>query len=224
MCPPVFPIIPSQDPVEERILDAAERLFAAQGIEPVSLWDIVLEARVDEWAIHHYFGTKRLLIKGVFLRRLAPLNQRWVELFDELERKCPNGRPGLEEVLWTLIYPVVEQGMQDRNNMVFFKLMARGMSEVNEEIRHLLRTEYAPFLARMDAMLLRSVPELAPENLTWVIKFVMGAIDISLTVLIAENRSQRPLSPGQTPIEELMDRIVTFTIGGLHAMVQKYKD
>ena len=47
---------------KERILDAAERLFAAHGFAGTSLRAVTKEAGVNLAAVHYHFGTKEDLL------------------------------------------------------------------------------------------------------------------------------------------------------------------
>jgi AcrR family transcriptional regulator len=59
------------------IMDAAERLFAYNGIEGVSLRQILIEAKQrNKYAISLYFGTKEDLVFAIISRRIAEMNVR----------------------------------------------------------------------------------------------------------------------------------------------------
>ena len=58
--------------VEERrqaILDAAEALFAENGIAATSVRSILAAAGANVAAVHYHFGSKEKLVEGVFRRR-----------------------------------------------------------------------------------------------------------------------------------------------------------
>jgi AcrR family transcriptional regulator len=55
------------------ILDAAERLFAAQGYSATSVREIAGASGVTPAMIHYYFGNKTALLKTVMERTLEPL-------------------------------------------------------------------------------------------------------------------------------------------------------
>jgi AcrR family transcriptional regulator len=63
----------------EALLDAAERLFATQGLDAVSLRQIGVEAgQRNTAAAHYHFGTKEALVDALFERRMTPVNEhRW---------------------------------------------------------------------------------------------------------------------------------------------------
>ncbi|MEJ2200328.1 MAG: TetR family transcriptional regulator, partial [Desulfuromonadaceae bacterium] len=64
-----------QPDTKERILDAAEELFARQGFHATSLRAITGGAQVNLAAVNYHFGSKDGLLEAVFSRRLTPLNQ-----------------------------------------------------------------------------------------------------------------------------------------------------
>ena len=57
----------------ERIMDAAERLFAAQGYRGTSLRDIAQVANIKEPGIYNHFQGKKGLYSAVLDRALAPM-------------------------------------------------------------------------------------------------------------------------------------------------------
>ena len=57
---------------KERILDAAERLFAERGFAATSLRSITAAAGVNLAAVNYHFRSKEALLEAVFTRRLGP--------------------------------------------------------------------------------------------------------------------------------------------------------
>ncbi len=58
----------------ERILDAAEELFAEKGIVATSLRVLTKAAGVNLAAVHYYFGSKEALLDAVLERRAEAVN------------------------------------------------------------------------------------------------------------------------------------------------------
>jgi len=59
----------------ERLLDSAERLFAAQGFADTSVREITEAARANLGAVNYYFRSKELLYAEVFARRATQLRE-----------------------------------------------------------------------------------------------------------------------------------------------------
>ena len=60
--------------VRERLLDAAERVFAEQGVANASVRDITGAAGANVASINYYFGSREALLAAVIHRRQEPLN------------------------------------------------------------------------------------------------------------------------------------------------------
>lgn len=61
--------------IRDRLLEAATRRFAAQGIGGTSLRDIANEAGVTPALVHYYFGGRDALLAAVIEERVMPLIQ-----------------------------------------------------------------------------------------------------------------------------------------------------
>ena len=66
----------SQQSTKERILSAAEVLFARHGFDGASLRQLTAAAGVNLAAVNYHFGSKDRLVEEVFRRRLDELNSR----------------------------------------------------------------------------------------------------------------------------------------------------
>jgi AcrR family transcriptional regulator len=64
-----------------RILEAAERRFAEDGIEAVSLRQIAADSgQRNTSAVAYHFGTRSALVAAVYQHRMAPINARRLDL------------------------------------------------------------------------------------------------------------------------------------------------
>src|SRR5437868_14601767 len=93
---------------KQRILDSAERLFAAHGFEATSLRNIIADAKVNLAAIHYHYHSKEALLAAVIHRRLDPINRERLKLLDDCERDAHDGKPSLEAVLNAFFAPAVQ--------------------------------------------------------------------------------------------------------------------
>ena len=67
---------------QEKILDAAEKLFISHGFSATSLRQVAAEAEVAKSLIFHHFQTKAELWEKVKARRMCAFAQRQQEVFD----------------------------------------------------------------------------------------------------------------------------------------------
>ena len=91
---------------KDRILDAAEELFASQGYDATSLRGLTQAAEVNLAAVNYHFGSKRKLFQAVFERRVGPINRERLALLEAREDRGPEP-PSVEELLQILIGPAL---------------------------------------------------------------------------------------------------------------------
>ena len=75
---------------KDRLLDAAERLFADKGYSATSLRDITQKAEVNLAAVNYHFGSKEALLSAALERRFDPVNRKRLELLDAAEAEAGN--------------------------------------------------------------------------------------------------------------------------------------
>jgi len=89
------------------LLDVGERMFAERGIHGASLREIGLAANQRNNGVTQYhFGDKAGLIRAIFERRAATVNQRREELLAEHERA---GRTDARSLIDAYVAPLAEQ-------------------------------------------------------------------------------------------------------------------
>src|SRR5271157_4799471 len=99
---------PVRHDTKEKILDAAERLFADHGFASTSLRQITAEAGVNLAAVNYHFHSKEALLSAVLERKVRPVNVRRIELLDQALRETGQSRPSLKKVIRAFIQPVFE--------------------------------------------------------------------------------------------------------------------
>jgi AcrR family transcriptional regulator len=105
----------------ERLLDAAERLFATRGIDAASVRDITDAAGANLAAVNYHFGSKYELIVAVVQRRADQLGQRRSELLDELEDA---GAVDLRSVIRAMVLPTAELVAADPSGRFYVSFLA----------------------------------------------------------------------------------------------------
>jgi AcrR family transcriptional regulator len=73
---------------KDKLMDAAEKLFARRGYDGTSLRDITGEAGVDLALVNYYFGSKKELLAEVLDRRGKVLNQERLRRLGEVRMKA----------------------------------------------------------------------------------------------------------------------------------------
>ncbi|MFC3227960.1 TetR family transcriptional regulator [Marinibaculum pumilum] len=94
---PPIPKLPAAG-TRDRILDAAERLFAAHGFHGVSMRTIARGAGISSGLCHYHFKTKDGVFLAMCLRRHPAFNEERWQLLEEA-RSMPPGRARLATVV-----------------------------------------------------------------------------------------------------------------------------
>lgn len=155
----------------ERLLDAAEQLFAAYGFNGVSVRTIVERAGVNLGAIPYYFGTKENLFKEVFYRRAIPLQAEREALLRRLQ--ASGRKPTVEDVLWALLEPAFRAA---RGNEAFRRLLGRASMDPTPEVSKLLAEIYTPDFTVVPRHLREVCPHLNPDEFYWRLNCLYGVM------------------------------------------------
>ena len=199
---------------KERILDAAEQLFADLGFATTSLRDITSEAGVNLASVNYHFGSKEALLSAVLARRIAPINELRTQRLDEVERGAAGAMgSALEDVLRAFIAPPFEMkaecGDGDRN---FVRLIGRVHVETNEEFRTAFINQFMTVFSRFTDALQRVLPDIEPNEITARFWFLVGAM--AHTMMWAQTAG--PTDIARDP-DEVIESLVQFGAAGLSA-------
>ena len=157
---------------KERILDAAEELFAERGFNGTSLRAVTSAAGVNLAAVNYHFGSKEALLHAALGRRIAPVNEQRLKWLERLQAQAPDGRAKVRDILESLLAPAME-AIPDR---VGRGLAGRIYSEPPDVAGPLLNELFADVAQHYIAALERSLPELPVAELAWRFQFVIGVM------------------------------------------------
>ena len=202
----------AQFSTRQRILGAAEALFAERGFAGASLRQVTTAAKVNLAAVNYHFGSKDNLIEEVFRRRLDELSHYRLENLAKLEA---TGNASLETVLDAFITPALELSLDRKGGSVFMRVLARAFAEHNSSLRRFLSENYGYVLKDFAAAFARVLPHLDKQELYWRLDIAVGA----LTYAMADfGVIQRRSGESERAYREQMARhLIHFTAAGLRA-------
>jgi AcrR family transcriptional regulator len=154
---------------KDRILDAAERLFAIRGFEATSLRAITAEAGVNLAAVNYHFQSKDTLLRAVVARRIEPVNCRRLELLDAWEA---NGCHDLYGLIRAFMIPAIELKRTNARN--FLPLLGRMYTEPGEFVEHVFKEHLREVSQRFIAAFQGALPQLSRADVIWRIHFMVG--------------------------------------------------
>ena len=127
---------------KDRILGAAEELFAQHGFTGTSLRQVTSRADVNIAAVNYHFGSKENLVNEVFRRRMDEMSAQRLEALAAAVREHPGE---LEPILAAFVEPALAMA-QDRHNGAFARMIARAYAEKNDALRRFLSEHYGHVL------------------------------------------------------------------------------
>ncbi len=201
----------------DRVIDAAEKLFAEQGFEAVSLRQITAQADVNLAAVNYYFGSKEGLIVEVMARVVGPINERRLVMLDEAESEAGGEAVEVKRILEAVFLPLMaSMNESEHSRKVMLKLAGRCMSETGSEMPEVVGRLFREVADRFCAALSRALPHLAEAEVYWRMHFTIGAMLYALNqhetlVLLSNGRVEAD------DAEKALQELVAFTAGGLCA-------
>lgn len=162
---------------KDRILGAAEELFAQHGFAGTSLRQVTSRADVNIAAVNYHFGSKENLVNEVFRRRMDDMTDlRLSQLKTALEK-----HPGqLQPVLAAFVEPALAMSQDRHGGGAFVRVVARAYAEKNDGLRKFLSDHYGHVLREFGKAIASCVPGLSKEELYWRLDFLAGALTYAM--------------------------------------------
>jgi AcrR family transcriptional regulator len=194
---------------KDKILNAAERLFAEHGFSETSLRMITAKADVNLASVNYHFGSKKTLIQAVFERFMDRFT---AGLGDELDRLDRAEKP-LEviDVLSTLTRPIVLlDELRPDGAGVFMNLLGRAYAETQGHIRRFAMERYSDISKRFTLLLQAASPTMQASEMFWRLHFMLGSFIFTLAGHKALQEISESDFDQKLSIEQIIQRLVPF--------------
>ena len=193
----------------ERIVKAAERLFAERGYEATSIRAIVAKARVNQAAINYHFAGKDGLYREVLRAAFRALTEDQVAHLEEA-RAMPRER-ALGDFVRRQLRPLTARDEISRYLRIFNWEAVRPTAV----FRKLVSEEAAPFMGAAVDLVRRFLPDADQRTLTIAAVWLIGQCSV-----FVRNREQLANAPvgltlDDATVETLGRMISRWVIGGL---------
>jgi AcrR family transcriptional regulator len=189
--------------LREQLVDAAERLFAQNGIAGTTVRDITGGAGANVASVNYYFGSREALLQAVIARRQEPLNEERLRLLAEA---APAGEPPqLRAVLHALAAPCVRLAFEHPS---FARLASRLRAEADGALWREYRASQSAVRERFQEALAAALPDLPDAELETRFHYVLGALQ--------QLWAHCPFPPEETP-DRVLTRFLRFFEAGLQA-------
>jgi AcrR family transcriptional regulator len=193
----------------ERILKAAERLFADRGYEATSVRAIVAKARVNQAAINYHFAGKDGLYREVLRIAFHALTEH--QLSHAQETKAMPREEALHEFVRHQLRPLLMRDRLSRHLRIFNWEAVRPTAVYRE----LVSEEAAPFMGLAVDLVRRFLPDADQQTLTVAAVWLIGQCSI-----FVRNREQLASPPvtlvlDEAAIARLAELVTGWVLGGL---------
>ncbi len=206
-----------RDEKRQKILDAAEKIFADSGYDGAGMRHISDVAGVAQALIHYHFETKERLFEAVVARRSREINHLREERLAALFVCSRN--PALEDITDILLRPTIEAGHRLANSANdFARILVSTANSADKRSKDIAARYYDPMAKKFIAAFEKTTPGLGHENAVWAYMFAIG---VGMTMMAQTGRPQR-LSGGlcdDGDVEAMLARIIPFITAGIRAVI-----
>jgi AcrR family transcriptional regulator len=202
---------------KDKLMDAAEKLFARRGFHGVSLREITAEAGVDLALVNYHFGTKKKLLAEVIERRGQVLNAERLQQLAAVRLAATPQAPATEAVIGAFLNPILDRlAHAGAGWHSYFALLAY-VNNSPEWGCTMISKAFDAVVREFIQALMDSLPGASAEDIYWGYNFLTGALTLSL----AETGRLDLLSGGlcrSNDVAALRARLVPYVSAGLRGL------
>lgn len=199
----------------DRLLDAAERLFATQGIQATSLRMINDAAGAKNVSASHYhFGSKDGVINALVTRRMGELADERLEGLAAVEARAGDGRPDLRAAVEAMVLPFLRTLLPPRT-VHFATFLARAGGDPTVHIEQLAPPVFWRVIERFMTIVRRACPTLSERVVAVRTRFLIQQVLVAVVELDRIGRGTRGVDP--RTVETVGRDLVDYVLGGLAA-------
>lgn len=204
-----------------KILQAAARLFADQGVGETTLRQITSLANVNLAAVNYHFGSKNGLVLAVAEAYITPLMDNLEAMLDERQALVEQ-TISLEDLVEMLMCALLRIDRQSEEAIsVFMRLLDLAYMRQQDELRAFLAERYG---RRLQPFLMHVRADSAPmddEEFFWRLHFLLGAVIFTLSNFHTLARIEQETFDREAEIERILHRLVPVLAAGLQARADK---
>lgn len=202
-------------PVREKLLDAAEALFADGGYHGVPVRDITSAAGVRLAAINDHFGSKEQLFAAVITRRAGVINDDRQKLLAALPAKA--GRKAmLLKIVEAFALPLLLRSQENEGWQNYMRLVAQLSNTRSRELL-LIAEHFNPIALDFIRVIRKAVPELDQKQSLLAYQLMLS----SVMAVFSDNLRVNVLSGNAYQSRNFAmyyDDTVRYVVGGILAM------
>ncbi|MCC5854847.1 MAG: TetR family transcriptional regulator [Idiomarina sp.] len=198
----------------ERIIRAAERLFAEQGFEATSLREITQVAGVNLASVNYHFGSKKGLIQAVMERYQSV----FMPALQQQLQALPATNLTTEQVLACLVPPLnaLTQVRQDGPE-IYLRLLGFAYSEIQGHLRRYTMNRFGEVIHQLFACFEAANSHLSADTLFWRLHFALGTTLFAQVSAQALSEIARADFQEADPEHHIIERLLPYLAAGISA-------
>lgn len=208
------------DATAQQFLNAAEKLFAAEGFARTSVRAIANESGVNLGALHYYWGSKNALIRAVLERRLKPILAERKRRYNALLEQAGKNPVEIHALLEASLVPALTvPGATPEERQSFRRLYGQALADRSPNVRGIVDDIYDESSRIFVGALRRCCDHLEDSEFFWRMNCILG----SLLYAQLNNGRMAHLSGGQftgDDVEEGIPHLIAFLAAGMLAPSQ----
>jgi AcrR family transcriptional regulator len=201
----------------DRLLDAAERLFAHRNYQSVTLREIAAEANANVGQIAYHFGKKDALVRQTIQRRAGELNRERIALLEQYEGLVGKNNVDIEPLVRALILPYFNRLEQEDEQWRHFATFV-GRSVWDGTLSSYMSESFDDVAKLYIDAIMRAMPQLDHADAIRGFHFLM-AIMHAATVRDSRIEGLLGMAASTPSCAAYTDIIVPYICGGFKALV-----
>jgi AcrR family transcriptional regulator len=196
------------DITRERILRAAQSLFADRGYKDTSVRAVVAKAKVNQAAIHYHFGGKDGLYREVLRAAIRALTEHQLAHAEEIKGMSP------EDALAEFIKYQLRLATRDKISR-HYRILNWESVRPTTIYRDLVSEEVTPFLSFAIDLMRRFMPNADQRTLIMAAIWLVG--QCTIFIRNSEQLANPPVSLDldEAAVEQLTNLVSGWALGGL---------
>ena len=200
-------------PTKDKILDAAEQLFATKGFAETSMREITSKAGVNLASVNYHFGSKKSLIKAVVDRYLHLFLPSLLAEIKQLEQNSPDFN--VAELFHCFKQPLLAlEDVSAEGAIYFIRLIGRGYIDFQGHLRRFITDKYGNELQELQAAFHKTMPNLTPAEVFWRLHFTMGTSVFTLSAADALKDISKVDFNTEMNMESILDELLPYLAAG----------
>lgn len=207
------------DATRERMLDAAEALFAREGYHGTSLRDVAEASDARIALVTYHFGTKDVLFDKVVERRASYMALHRIRALDAARNRAGSGVVAIRDLVEGYVWPFVERSTNGGQGWKSYSLLVARLAN-SPDWAKVISDHYDAVARQYLSEFCRCLPKVDEEVVFQAFSFMVGA----MLGLVAEPGRVENLSGKRfvsSDLQRVYANLVPFLVGGFERLPSK---